>query len=165
MRRQPLRWGIDHHVKAMVAGAAPPAPSSKAWSASALNITHVYSLTETWPGLGVRSMLEWDICRLNSARRDEPRQGRALPHAARCRCDPRPWNRCPGRRRGDHGRCVHAATWCHEGYLKTKPPAPGVCRRLVSFWRPGRLARDGYIKIKDRSKGRDHLRQREHLGN
>ena len=42
------RAGIEHQVKAFVAGAAPPAATLAAGEAAGIEITHVYGLTEVY---------------------------------------------------------------------------------------------------------------------
>jgi fatty-acyl-CoA synthase len=51
-----LREGIDHEVKAMTAGAAPPARVMQDMEAMGIAVTHVYGLTETY---GPATICEW----------------------------------------------------------------------------------------------------------
>ena len=51
-----LREGIEHEVKAMTAGAAPPARVMQDMEAMGIAVTHVYGLTETY---GPATICEW----------------------------------------------------------------------------------------------------------
>jgi acyl-CoA synthetase (AMP-forming)/AMP-acid ligase II len=119
-----MKAGVPAGVKAMVAGAAPPASMIEGMEKLGFDLTHVYGLTEVYGPATVCAKHEaWDDARHRRARAPERPPGRALPPGAR-RARARPRNhaaRAPGRR--DHGRDHVQGQHRHEG-LPEEPPRP-----------------------------------------
>src|SRR5690606_875253 len=71
-----LKEGISHTVKAMTAGAAPPAAVIAGIEAMGFEVTHVYGLTETYGPVTVCAWHEeWDAQPLDERARLKARQG------------------------------------------------------------------------------------------
>jgi len=71
-----LREGITHSVKAMVAGAAPPAAMIEGMAKIGFDITHVYGLTEVYGPAGVAAKRStWAQASLSEQTRLNARQG------------------------------------------------------------------------------------------
>jgi len=149
-----LRKGLPAGVKAMVAGAAPPASLIEGMEKLGFDLTHVYGLTEVYgPATACAKHTEWDHLDIGERARLNARQGVRyhLQRSARV-LDPRtlqpvPWD-------GETmGEIMFRGNITMKGYLKN---AKATQEAFAGGWyRTGDLAvqyPDGYIKIKDRSK-------------
>jgi len=149
-----LKEGIPAGVKAMVAGAAPPASMIEGMERMGFDLLHVYGLTETYgPATVCPKHDEWDALDIGERARLNARQGVAyhLEEGA-CVMDPVSMERVP--EDGEvMGEIMFRGNIVMKGYLKN-PKA--TQEALAGGWfHSGDLAvadPDGYIKIKDRSK-------------
>ena len=149
-----LKRGLPTGVKAMVAGAAPPASMIEGMGRIGFDITHVYGLTETYgPAAVCAKHPEWSALAIEEQVRRNGRQGVAYlleegmtvldPHTL----EPVPWD-------GETmGEIMFRGNIVMKGYLKN-PKA--TAEAFAGGWfHTGDLAvqyPDGYMKIKDRSK-------------
>ncbi|MFT4015270.1 MAG: acyl-CoA synthetase [Paracoccus sp. (in: a-proteobacteria)] len=145
---------LDHPVKAMVAGAPPPASVIAAVEAMGIELTHVYGLTETYgPSTVCAWKTEWDGLEDGARARLKSRQGVRNPALGGLMvADPETLAPVPpdGRTMGEvfmRGNIVM------KGYLKN----PGATRKSFrgGWFASGDLGvmhPDGYIELKDRSK-------------
>ena len=160
-----MKEGVPAGVKAMVAGAAPPASMIEGMEAMGFDLTHVYGLTEVYGPATVCAKHEaWDAAGHRRARPPERAPGRALPPAAR-RAGAEPRNhaaRAAGRR--DHGRDHVQGQHHHEG-LPEEPDGDcrSLCRRLVPQRRPGGAVPGRLLQDQGPQQGHHHLGWREHL--
>jgi fatty-acyl-CoA synthase len=141
-------------VKAMVAGAAPPASMIEGMETLGFDLTHVYGLTEVYgPATACAKHAEWDALDIGERARLNARQGVRyhLQQGAQV-MDPQtmkpvPWD-------GETmGEIMFRGNITMKGYLKN----PGATKEAFEggWFHTGDLAvqyPDGYIKIKDRSK-------------
>ena len=141
-------------VKAMVAGAAPPASMIEGMETLGFDLTHVYGLTEVYgPATVCAQHAEWDALDIGERARLNARQGVRyhLQQGAQV-MDPQtmkpvPWD-------GETmGEIMFRGNITMKGYLKN----PAATREAFEggWFHTGDLAvqyPDGYIKIKDRSK-------------
>jgi len=149
-----LRAQLPRGVKAMVAGAAPPASLIEGMEELGFELTHVYGLTEVYgPATVCAKQDDWiglDICeraRLNA------RQGVRYHLQSDARVldpetmEPVPWD-------GETmGEIMFKGNIVMRGYLKNTQATDDAFRG--GWYHTGDLAvqyPDGYIKIKDRSK-------------
>jgi fatty-acyl-CoA synthase len=149
-----LRPGIAQKVRAMVAGAAPPASMIDGMARIGFEITHVYGLTETYgpAAVAVRrpAWLEQD---LSEQTRLNGRQGvrYALEEAMTVR-DPATLAEVPAD--GETmGEIMFRGNIVMKGYLKN--PKASAASFAGGWFHTGDLAvleADRYVKIKDRSK-------------
>lgn len=149
-----LRQGLPRGVKAMVAGAAPPASLIEGMEQMGFDLTHVYGLTEVYgPATACARHPEWDALDIGERARLNARQGVRyhLQHSARVldpgTMAPVPWD-------GETmGEIMFRGNITMKGYLKN---AGATQEAFAGGWyHTGDLAvqfPDGYIKIKDRSK-------------
>ncbi|GAB3761495.1 acyl-CoA synthetase [Ramlibacter monticola] len=149
-----LKAGLPRGVKAMVAGAAPPAALIEGMEMLGFDLTHVYGLTEVYgPATACAKHGEWDGLDIGERARLNARQGVRyhLQRAARV-LDPQtlapvPWD-------GETmGEIMFRGNITMKGYLKN----PKATQEAFAggWYHTGDLAvqyPDGYIKIKDRSK-------------
>ncbi|VWX56168.1 4-hydroxybutyrate--CoA ligase 2 [Burkholderiales bacterium 8X] len=149
-----LKEGLPRGVKAMVAGAAPPASMIEGMERLGFELTHVYGLTEVYGPASVCAKHEaWDEVDIGQRARLNARQGVRyhLQRDARV-MDPEtmrpvPWD-------GETmGEIMFRGNVMMKGYLKN----PKATREAFAggWFHTGDLAvqhPDGYIKIKDRSK-------------
>ena len=149
-----LRRGITHKVRAMVAGAAPPASMIDGMARIGFEITHVYGLTETYgpAAVAVRrpAWLEQD---LSQQTRLNGRQGvrYALEEAMTVR-DPATLAEVPADGEA-MGEIMFRGNIVMKGYLKN--PKATADSFAGGWFHTGDLAvleADRYVKIKDRSK-------------
>lgn len=149
-----LKAGIAHQVKAMTAGAAPPAAVIAGMENMGFSVTHVYGLTETY-GPCVVSAPQDDWAELTIEERAErvARQGVRAPLQDELMvADPESMVPVPkdGKTMGEifmRGNIVM------KGYLKN--PATTEKSFAGGWFHSGDLAvwhADGYVEIKDRSK-------------
>ncbi len=149
-----LRDGITHQVKAMVAGAAPPAAVIAGMERMGWEVTHVYGLTESYgPSVVNVWHQRWDGLGPDEKASIKARQGvrgpvlEAIMVADPVTLAPRPKD---GRTIGEifmRGNNVFS------GYLKN--PTATVESFDGGWFHTGDLAvwhEDGYVEIKDRSK-------------
>jgi len=152
----PAEWtkGIEHEVHCLVAAAPPPAAVIEGMATMGFDITHVYGLTETYgPAAVCAKHPEWSQLPLEEQVRRNGRQGVAyLLEEGMSVMDPEtmapvPWD-------GETmGEIMFRGNITMKGYLKN-PAATGEAFR-GGWFHSGDLAvahKDGYIKIKDRSK-------------
>ncbi|MDB5899409.1 MAG: acyl-CoA synthetase [Ramlibacter sp.] len=149
-----LKQGLPRGVKAMVAGAAPPASLIEGMENLGFDLTHVYGLTEVYgPATVCSKHEEWDRVDIGERARLNARQGVRyhLQRSARVldpvTLQPVPWN-------GETmGEIMFQGNITMKGYLKN---AKATQEAFAGGWyHTGDLAvqyADGYIKIKDRSK-------------
>jgi fatty-acyl-CoA synthase len=149
-----LKRGLPRGVKAMVAGAAPPASLIEGMETLGFDLTHVYGLTEVYgPATACAKHEEWDRVDIGERARLNARQGVRyhLQRSAQV-LDPQtmqsvPWD-------GETmGEIMFRGNITMKGYLKN---AKATQEAFAGGWyHTGDLAvqyPDGYIKIKDRSK-------------
>tara|TARA_B100002003_G_scaffold192998_1_gene182380 strand:- start:23 stop:994 length:972 start_codon:yes stop_codon:yes gene_type:complete len=146
--------GIDHEVKSMTAGAAPPAQVIGAIEEMGIQVTHVYGLTEVYGPVTVCAWKsEWDALPLHDRARKKARQGvRYHTLAGTMVGDPNTMEPVPkdGKTIGEiflRGNTVM------KGYLKNPKATEEAFRG--GWFHTGDLAvwhEDGYMEIKDRLK-------------
>jgi fatty-acyl-CoA synthase len=149
-----LKAGLPSGVKAMVAGAAPPASLIEGMEKLGFDLTHVYGLTEVYgPATACARHEEWDRLDIGERARLNARQGVRyhLQRSARVldpqTMQPVPWD-------GETmGEIMFQGNITMKGYLKN---AKATQEAFAGGWyHTGDLAvqfPDGYVKIKDRSK-------------
>ncbi|RMX04768.1 acyl-CoA synthetase [Corticibacter populi] len=149
-----LKEGVPAGVKAMVAGAAPPASMIEGMEELGFDLTHVYGLTEVYgPATVCAKHTDWDTLEIGARAQLNARQGVRyhLEQEARV-LDPEtlapvPWD-------GETmGEIMFRGNIAMKGYLKN--PAATEKAFAGGWFHSGDLAvqyPDGYIKIKDRSK-------------
>ncbi|MBY4676331.1 acyl-CoA synthetase [Marinobacterium arenosum] len=149
-----MKAGIEHQVKVMTAGAAPPAAVIQGMEAMGFSVTHVYGLTETYgPSVVCAWHEEWDEQPLEQRARLKARQGVRAPMLEGLMvANPKTLEPVPqdGQTMGEifmRGNLVM------KGYLKN--PSTTDESFEGGWFHSGDLAvwhEDGYIEIKDRSK-------------
>jgi fatty-acyl-CoA synthase len=149
-----MKQGLPKGVKAMVAGAAPPASMIEGMERMGFDLTHVYGLTEVYgPATVCPKHDEWNELDIGERARLNARQGVRyhLQRDARV-IDPQTMQPVPldGETMGE---IMFRGNITMKGYLKN---AAATQEAFAGGWfRTGDLAvqyPDGYIKIKDRSK-------------
>ena len=149
-----MKEGLPTGVKAMVAGAAPPASMIEGMEKLGFDLTHVYGLTEVYgPATVCSKHAEWDELDIGERARLNSRQGVRyhLQRAVSVR-DPQTLEAMP--HDGETmGEIMFKGNIAMKGYLKN-PKA--TAEAFAGGWfHSGDLAvqyPDGYIQIKDRSK-------------
>ncbi|CAM3127558.1 fatty-acyl-CoA synthase [Paracoccus aminovorans] len=145
---------FDHPVKAMVAGAPPPASVIAAVEAMSIGITHVYGLTETYgPSVVCAWKTEWDALSGEERARMKARQGVRNPALDGLMvADPETLAPVPADGR-TMGEVFMRGNNVMKGYLKN-PSATEKAFRGGWFASGdlGVMHPDGYIELKDRSK-------------
>ncbi len=149
-----IKMGLPRGVKAMVAGAAPPASMIEGMERLGFDLTHVYGLTEVYgPATVCPKHPEWDQLDIGERARLNARQGvRYHLQQGATVMDPQtmapvPWD-------GETmGEIMFRGNITMKGYLKN----PKATQEAFAggWFHTGDLAvqyPDGYIKIKDRSK-------------
>ncbi|PKO45026.1 MAG: acyl-CoA synthetase [Betaproteobacteria bacterium HGW-Betaproteobacteria-3] len=149
-----MKEGVPRGVKAMVAGAAPPASMIEGMERMGFDLTHVYGLTEVYgPATVCAKHDAWDALDIGERARLNARQG-VRYHLER---DVRVLNAetlQPVPRDGETmGEIMFRGNIAMKGYLKN----PKATQEAFEggWFHSGDLAvqyPDGYIKIKDRSK-------------
>ncbi|TWO72622.1 acyl-CoA synthetase [Caenimonas sedimenti] len=149
-----IKAGLPQGVKAMVAGAAPPASLIEGMETLGFDLTHVYGLTEVYgPATACAKHEAWDGLDIGERARLNARQGVRyhLQRSARV-LDPETMKPVPldGETMGE---IMFQGNITMKGYLKN----PKATQEAFAggWYRTGDLAvqyADGYIKIKDRSK-------------
>ena len=149
-----MKAGIQHTVKAMVAGAAPPAAMIEGMEQMGFDITHVYGLTEVYgPATVCVKHEEWDALDVGERAHLNARQGvryhlqREVAVIDSLTMQPVPSD-------GETiGEIMFRGNIAMKGYLKN----PHATQEAFEggWFHSGDLAvmyPDGYVKIKDRSK-------------
>jgi fatty-acyl-CoA synthase len=146
--------GLPSGVKAMVAGAAPPASMIEGMEALGFDLTHVYGLTEVYGPATVCAKHEaWDALDIGERARLNARQG-VRYHLERDVQVLNPETMQPVPHDGETmGEIMFRGNIAMKGYLKN----PKATQEAFAggWFHSGDLAvqyPDGYIKIKDRSK-------------
>jgi len=149
-----LRAGIDHPLRGMVAGAAPPAAMIEGMARLGIDITHVYGLTEVYgPAAVAVKRPAWREQGLSEQTRLNGRQGtRYVLQEGMTVRDPQTLAEAPAD--GETlGEIMFRGNIVMKGYLKN----PAATRKAFEggWFHTGDLAvmeSDRYVKIKDRSK-------------
>ena len=149
-----LRQGIAHKVRAMVAGAAPPAAMIEGMERLGFDLTHVYGLTEVYgPAAVCARQPDWDDLGVDERAARNGRQGVRYPmEEAVAVLDPDTLAPVPAD--GETiGEVMFRGNITMKGYLKN----PEATEKAFAggWFRSGDLAvvhPDGYLRIKDRSK-------------
>jgi fatty-acyl-CoA synthase len=149
-----LRRGIQHRVHAMVAGAAPPAAMIEGMERIGFDITHVYGLTEVYGPAAVCAKHDsWDALDVRERASLVARQGvRYHLQEAIAVLDPATMRPVPADGT-TMGEIMFRGNITMKGYLKN--PTASQAAFANGWFHSGDLAvmnRDGYVKIKDRSK-------------
>lgn len=149
-----LKWGIDHKIKAMTAGAAPPASVIEGMEAMGIEVTHVYGLTETYgPCVVCDWQRDWDALDNQERARMKARQGVRAPMQGELMVA-NPVTMEPVTKNGKQmGEIFLRGNVVMKGYLKN--PTTTDEAMAEGWFRTGDLAvwhEDNYIEIKDRSK-------------
>ncbi|MBI3381067.1 MAG: acyl-CoA synthetase [Aquabacterium sp.] len=149
-----LKQGITHQVKAMVAGAAPPAAMIEGMEQLGFDLTHVYGLTEIYGPAAVCVKHEaWDTLDVGERARLNARQG-VNYHLQRNVTVMDPGTMQPVPADGETmGEIMFRGNITMKGYLKNPRATQDAFRG--GWFHTGDLAvmyPDGYVKIKDRSK-------------
>jgi fatty-acyl-CoA synthase len=149
-----MKEGVPAGVKAMVAGAAPPASMIEGMEAMGFDLTHVYGLTEVYGPATVCAKHEaWDQLDIGERARLNARQG-VRYHLQRDVRVLNPETMLPVPQDGETmGEIMFKGNITMKGYLKN--PAATAEAFAGGWFHSGDLAvqyPDGYFKIKDRSK-------------
>jgi len=149
-----MKQGITHKVRALVAGAAPPAAMIEGMERMGFDITHVYGLTETYgPASVCVKQDEWLSEDAGERARLNARQGvRYHLQTGITVMDPATMTPVP--HDGETiGEIMFRGNITMKGYLKN--PSATEAAFAGGWFHSGDLAvmhPDGYVKIKDRSK-------------
>ena len=149
-----LRDGIDHKVRGMVAGAAPPASMIEGMARLGFDITHVYGLTEVYgPAAVAVKRDDWATQSLSEQARLNGRQGvRYALQEGMTVLDAESMAEVPADGQ-TMGEIMFRGNIVMKGYLKN--PAATDKAFAGGWFHTGDLAvmePDRYVKIKDRSK-------------
>ena len=152
--RPELREGITHSVRAMVAGAAPPASMIEGMAALGIDLTHVYGLTEVYgPAAGAVKRDSWAQESVSEQTRLNGRQGvRYELQEGMTVMDPDTMLEVPADGQ-TMGEIMFRGNITMKGYLKN--PLATEAAFKGGWFHTGDLAvlePDRYVKIKDRSK-------------
>jgi fatty-acyl-CoA synthase len=149
-----MKLGLPSEVKAMVAGAAPPAAMIEGMEQMGFEITHVYGLTEVYgPAAVCVKHDEWNDFDISERARLNARQGvRYHLQQAVSVLDPDTMQPVPAD--GETmGEIMFRGNITMKGYLKNEKATQAAF--AGGWFHTGDLAvmyPDGYVKIKDRSK-------------
>ncbi|WP_159911154.1 acyl-CoA synthetase [Pantoea sp. 18069] len=149
-----MKDGLPTGVKAMVAGAAPPASMIEGMERMGFDLTHVYGLTETYgPAAVCAQHGDWGRLDIGERARLNARQGVRFHLQGDVRVlDPETLQPVP--QDGETmGEIMFKGNIAMKGYLKN--PQATLEAFAGGWFHSGDLAvqyPDGYIKIKDRSK-------------
>ena len=149
-----LKAQVTHPVRAMVAGAAPPATIMEGMEKMGFELTHVYGLTETYgPAAVCVKQSTWrDLDSTERSRRNSQQGVRYHLQEAVAVIDPETMQAVPAD--GETiGEIMFRGNITMKGYLKN--PLDSAAAFEGGWFHTGDLAvtnPDGYIKIKDRSK-------------
>ena len=149
-----MKAGVPAGIKAMVAGAAPPASMIEGMEQLGFDLTHVYGLTEVYgPATVCPKHPEWDALDIGERARLNARQG-VRYHLQRDVRVLNPETMQPVPQDGETmGEIMFKGNITMKGYLKN----PKATQEAFAggWFHSGDLAvqyPDGYFKIKDRSK-------------
>ena len=149
-----MKAGVPAGVKAMVAGAAPPASMIEGMEQMGFDLTHVYGLTEVYgPATVCAKHEDWNALDIGERARLNARQG-VRYHLERDVRVLNPETMQPVPQDGETmGEIMFRGNIAMKGYLKN----PKATQEAFAggWFHSGDLAvqyPDGYIKIKDRSK-------------
>jgi fatty-acyl-CoA synthase len=149
-----MKAGVPAGIKAMVAGAAPPASMIEGMEQMGFDLTHVYGLTEVYgPATVCPKHPEWDALDIGDRARLNARQG-VRYHLQRDVRVLNPETMQPVPQDGETmGEIMFKGNITMKGYLKN----PKATQEAFAggWFHSGDLAvqyPDGYFKIKDRSK-------------
>ena len=149
-----MRAGIDWPVKAMVAGAAPPASMIEGMETMGWDVTHVYGLTEVYGPASVCAKHD-DWAGLTLAARVEKNGRQGVRHPLQqglTVLDPETMQEVP--RDGETmGEVMFRGNIVMKGYLKN--PSATTEAFAQGWFHTGDLGvlhPDGYVKLKDRAK-------------
>jgi fatty-acyl-CoA synthase len=149
-----LKAGIDWTVRAMVAGAAPPASMIEGMERMGWEVTHVYGLTEVYgPASVCVKRDEWDALDLAGRVEKNGQQGvRYQVQQGLTVVDAQTMQEVP--RDGETmGEVVFRGNIVMKGYLKNpKASAAAFHGGWFHTGDLGVLQADGYVKLKDRAK-------------
>lgn len=148
------RQGIEHPVKAMTAGAAPPAQVIGAIEGMGIEITHTYGLTEVYGPVTICAWKdEWDELPLEKRADLKARQGVRYPTLQGMMvADTNTMEPVPKDGQSVGEICMRGNT-VMKGYLKNPKATEEAFKG--GWYHTGDLAvwhEDGYIEIKDRLK-------------
>ena len=149
-----MKAGINHKVKVMTAGAAPPAAVIAGMEAMGFDVTHVYGLTETYGPCAICAWNdEWDDKSAAEKAVLKARQGvRAPMLEGMVVMDPETMELVP--KDGETmGEIFMQGNLVMKGYLKNPTTTEKAFKG--GWFASGDLAvwhEDGYVQIKDRSK-------------
>jgi fatty-acyl-CoA synthase len=149
-----MKQGITRRVKAMVAGAAPPAAMIEGMDRIGFDVVHVYGLTESYgPATVCAKQPEWDDLEVGERAMKNGRQGVRYPmEEAVTVLDPETMREVPAD--GETiGEVMFRGNITMKGYLKN--PTATAEAFAGGWFHSGDLAvlqPDGYLRIKDRSK-------------
>lgn len=149
-----MKVGLPSGIKAMVAGAAPPAAMIEGMENMGIELTHVYGLTEVYgPAAVCVKHDEWLSLDISERARLNSRQGVPYHLETEVRVfnpesmEPVPWD-------GETmGEIMFRGNIAMKGYLKNETATQAAFEG--GWFHSGDLAvqyPDGYVKIKDRSK-------------
>lgn len=149
-----LKEGLREGVKAMVAGAAPPASMIEGMERMGFDLLHVYGLTEVYgPATVCAKHAAWDELDIGERARLNARQG-VTYHLERGISVMNPETMQPVPADGETmGEIMFRGNIAMKGYLKNPKATEEALRD--GWFHSGDLAvmdPDGYVKIKDRSK-------------
>ena len=149
-----MKEGVPAGVKAMVAGAAPPASMIEGMEKLGFDLTHVYGLTEVYgPATVCAKHDAWNALDVGERARLNARQG-VRYHLQRAAAVLDPETMQPVPHDGEAmGEIMFRGNIAMKGYLKNPQATEDAFRG--GWFHSGDLAvqyPDGYIKIKDRSK-------------
>jgi len=149
-----MKAGLPAGIKAMVAGAAPPASMIEGMEQMGFDLTHVYGLTEVYgPATVCAKHASWDDLDIGERARLNARQG-VRYHLERDVRVLDPETMLPVPQDGETmGEIMFKGNIAMKGYLKN-PTATAEAFK-GGWFHSGDLAvqyADGYFKIKDRSK-------------
>ena len=149
-----LKSSVTHPVRAMVAGAAPPAVIMEGMEKMGFELTHVYGLTETYgPAAVCVKQSTWNALDSTERSRRNAQQG-VRYHLQEAVAVMNPESMQPVPADGETiGEIMFRGNITMKGYLKN--PQDTIAAFEGGWFHTGDLAvtnPDGYIKIKDRSK-------------
>jgi fatty-acyl-CoA synthase len=149
-----LKEGIEHHVSAMTAGAAPPAAVIAGMEKMGFSVSHVYGLTETYgPCVVCAPQDSWSDLSIDDRSELLARQGVRAPLQDELMvADPATLKPVP-KDGNTMGEIFIRGNLVMKGYLKN--PKTTAASFAGGWFHSGDLAvwhADGYVQIKDRSK-------------
>jgi acyl-CoA synthetase (AMP-forming)/AMP-acid ligase II len=160
-----MKVGVPAGVKAMVAGAAPPASMIEGMEKMGFDLTHVYGLTEVYgPATVCAKHDAWNDLDIGERARLNARQGVRYHLQRDVRVlDPETMQPVP--QDGETmGEIMFKGNIAMKGYLKNpKATEEAFAGRLVPQRRPGRAVPRRLHQDQGPQQGHHHLGRREHL--